>query len=202
MAIHKDLTGADLHEPKGAEAASSGTILRANGSGGTSWVNPLTMPNIQYASTISASRSVNILPVALDTEITAGFDSNVSNSDVSINSSGLITITTPGVYLCTFNMNFGRISAVGTAYLAARLLKNGSQFGFTQGATLADNVNSRPMQANLELTLAASDTLQVQVMRDSAGANEGGLIAIPITKVGWGGIPSFWARLRRVVGAI
>jgi len=38
MALHKDLTGSDLHQPKGADAASSGTTIVSDGAGGTSWV--------------------------------------------------------------------------------------------------------------------------------------------------------------------
>lgn len=34
---HKDLTGADLHEPKGAALAASGTVYVANGAGSGSW---------------------------------------------------------------------------------------------------------------------------------------------------------------------
>ena len=38
---HKDLTGAELHEPKGVAAAGSGTVYEADGSGSGSWVDPL-----------------------------------------------------------------------------------------------------------------------------------------------------------------
>lgn len=42
MAIeHKDITGVDVHEPKGIEAASDGTVYKANGLGSGSWANPL-----------------------------------------------------------------------------------------------------------------------------------------------------------------
>ncbi len=37
MTAHSTLTGADLHEPKGVESASSGTVYVANGSGSGSW---------------------------------------------------------------------------------------------------------------------------------------------------------------------
>lgn len=37
MARHKDLTGTDLHEPKGVAAASSGQVYVANGSGSGAW---------------------------------------------------------------------------------------------------------------------------------------------------------------------
>ncbi len=39
MALHKDLTGAELHEPKGAASAASGTVYVANGSGSGSWTS-------------------------------------------------------------------------------------------------------------------------------------------------------------------
>jgi len=38
MALHRNLTGADLHEPKGADTALAGQIYVANGTGGGSWV--------------------------------------------------------------------------------------------------------------------------------------------------------------------
>lgn len=39
MPLHKDLTGAELHEPKGVESALSGTVYVANGVGSGSWDN-------------------------------------------------------------------------------------------------------------------------------------------------------------------
>lgn len=37
MALHKDLTGADLHEPKGIATATSGQIYVADGAGSGTW---------------------------------------------------------------------------------------------------------------------------------------------------------------------
>lgn len=37
MALHKDLTGTDLHEPKGAAAASANTVYVADGAGSGTW---------------------------------------------------------------------------------------------------------------------------------------------------------------------
>lgn len=39
MAQHKDLTGAELHEPKGVETATSGQVYVANGSGSGAWTD-------------------------------------------------------------------------------------------------------------------------------------------------------------------
>lgn len=37
MALHRNLTGSNLHQPKGADSASANTCVIANGIGGTSW---------------------------------------------------------------------------------------------------------------------------------------------------------------------
>lgn len=37
MALHKDLTGSELHEPKGVASAASGQVYVANGSGSGAW---------------------------------------------------------------------------------------------------------------------------------------------------------------------
>lgn len=39
MTLHKDLAGADLHEPKGIAAATSGQVYIANGSGTGAWTS-------------------------------------------------------------------------------------------------------------------------------------------------------------------
>lgn len=40
MTAHASLTGADLHEPKGAASAASGQVYVANGSGSGVWTTP------------------------------------------------------------------------------------------------------------------------------------------------------------------
>lgn len=201
MVAHSTLTGADLHEVKGAAAASANTVLKADGLGSAQFVLPSTLTNITFSSILSASRSVDVLPAVVDVPIAAPFDSNVSNTDISIDVSGTITINTTGVYHTTFNLNFGRTSAVGTAVVAARLLLNGTQFGFTQAMTMDDAVNSRPSQFNIIRAYTAGDVLQVQIMRDSSGINNGGLIATPITPGSWADGPSYWFRGAKIVGA-
>ena len=54
MPAHRDLTGADLHEPKGVAAASAGTIYAADGGGSGSW-QKVTTSNIDTASVFSVN---------------------------------------------------------------------------------------------------------------------------------------------------
>lgn len=43
MAVHRNLTGADLHEPKGADTALSGQVYVADGAGSGSWLDASTI---------------------------------------------------------------------------------------------------------------------------------------------------------------
>lgn len=199
--LHSALTGTDLHEVKGAAGATAGHVYRADGSGSASFVDPKTLANIGIASSLSNSNSSDINPSVLDTAITAGFSSTVANSDISMDSSGLITILTSGLYNFTFNCNIGRSNNTGTAILATRLLINGSQFGFTQSASLVTSTSSRPVQFNVLRAFSASDTIQVQLMRDSAGVNDGGFISQAITLGTWGDGPSYFVRASKIAGA-
>lgn len=201
MVAHSALTGADLHEVKGAAAASANTILKADGLGSASFVLPTTLTNISFDSVITNSQTADINPAVVDVPVSATFASNQANSDVDMPSSGIITLLTAGVYHTTFNLNFGRTTGAGNAIVAARLLLNGTQFGFTQSMTLSDANFVGPAQFNIIRAYAANDTIQVQIMRDSAGINNGGLRATGITVGAWSDVPSYWVRVAKLTGA-
>ena len=203
MAIqHSNIADVDRHENKGASTATAGHVLKANGDGTTSFVSPLTIGNIQFVSTLSNSNSSTINPSVVDVPIVAGFNSTQSNSDITMDSTGLITVNTTGLYSFAFNLNFGRASNTGTAITVARLLVNDVQFGFTQGIVQDSTANTRPVRIDLFLSLVAGDELKVQIMRDSAGNNDGGLYAQLITVGSWGDVQSYFVRASRVVGAL
>lgn len=201
MVAHSTLTGSDLHEVKGAATASANTILKADGLGSAQFVLPTTLTNLQLTNTITNSQTADIFPAVVDVPVAATFASNQANSDVDIASSGIITLLTAGVYHTTFNLNFGRTTGAGNAIVAARLLLNGVQFGFTQSMTLSDANFIAPAQFNIIRAYAANDTLQIQIMRDSAGINNGGLRATAITPGTWSDVPSYWVRIAKFVGA-
>lgn len=56
MALHKDLTGADLHEPKGIVGSASGSIYVSNGAGTGTWKkigsNEIDTTSIQNPNTV------------------------------------------------------------------------------------------------------------------------------------------------------
>lgn len=199
MALHKDLTGADLHEPKGVATADSGQVYVADGSGSGSWTDLLNSPP-SLSPSLENKSSSSINPTAVDSPVDATFDTTVSNSDVTIANTGIITFTQGGVYFVTFNMNFGRTSGAGTAVVAARLLVNGSPSGFVQGMSLSDSTSARPVQFTIFRNFPAATNLRVQVMRDSSGINNGGLTATPTAAGGWDDIPAYWVRITKLNG--
>ena len=176
-------------------------MLKSDGAGATSFVNPTTLTNVN-STIITNSSATAILPSVVDVPVTATFDSTIADTNLSLNATGVITVLTDGFYEFTFNFNFGRANSTGIAYIVARLLVNGTPTGFVQGASLSTNVNSRPTQANLSLNLSATDTVYVQVMRDSTGTNDGGLYPIAVTNAGWGDVPSYWVRAIKRDGMI
>lgn len=59
MPEHRDITGADLHEPKGVAGASEGEFYRADGEGSGSWTPGTGWTTyLDSAYTVSAKRSV------------------------------------------------------------------------------------------------------------------------------------------------
>lgn len=118
MVAHADLTGANLHEPKGAAGASADTVYVANGSGSGTW-SKIDSGNIDTSSIfttnkfiisavlddVSTASSVYIpIPVActvnsvytcLQTALTTA-DATVTVRNNSDNSMGTITITQSG----------------------------------------------------------------------------------------------------------
>lgn len=111
MALHKDLTGADLHEPKGADTASANTTYLADGAGSGAWgkigVNQLDLASVKnvnkYQSTIVftdvGTADQILVPITVaSTLATVTFILNgaitVANSTVSLTKNSASTIGT------------------------------------------------------------------------------------------------------------
>lgn len=201
MAIeHKNIPDAERHEPKGASTATSGQVLRSLGSGTTGWSNPSSLSNISIASMLEGVSTVSQAPTTTDTPYQVTWGSGGSNADVNIASNGVVTISTAGLYLVTFNMNLGRSGNTGVAKLLARLLINDSPTGFVQSAQIDTSANVNALNAVIFRTFAASNTIKVQILRDSTGDNDGGLIAFDPTLSGWDISPSAAIRVQKVLG--
>lgn len=202
MAIqHAVIPDAKRHENKGASTASAGQVLKANGDGTTSFVNPNTLSNIALGSKLESSSLATQNPSAADTPYQVVWGVASSNSDASIASNGLITITTAGLYLVTIRLSFGKFDDTGVAKLLSRALINGSPEGGVSFVQIDSSKDITPVEIVILRSFSATDTIAVQIMRDSTGVNDGGLYTIDPVVLGWEQAASAAVRIQKVTGA-
>ena len=203
---HKDIPDAQLHQIKGAVSASSGQVPIATGSGTTvfgflDWTQVANKPTSSgYQAKLSAFSSVNQNPSAVDTPLQITFGSAQITADVSVSSAGVITFNTSGNYLIDIFLRFGRSTSTGNAIVLNRILKNGAQILNSNGVILSAATQTIPFSAAIPLTMAAGDTITMQVARDSAGTNDGGLFVVSPTIAGWNIVPSATVVVNKFVG--
>lgn len=205
---HKDIPDAQLHQIKGAASASSGQVPIATGSGTAvfgflDWTQVANKPTSSgYQAKLSAFSSVNQNPSAVDTPIQITFGPAQTTADVSVSSAGVITFNTYGNYLIDIFLRFGRSTSTGNAILLNRILKNGAQILNSNGVILSAATQTIPFSAAIPLTMAAGDTMTMEVARDSAGTNDGGLFVVSPTVAGWNVVPSATVVVSKFVGGV
>lgn len=205
---HKDIPDAQLHQIKGAASASSGQVPIATGSGTAAfgfldWAQVANKPTASgYQSKLSSFSSVNQNPSAVNTPLQITFGSAQDTADVSISAAGVITFNTSGNYLIDIFLRFGRSTSTGNAIILNRILKNGAQILNSNGVILSAATQTIPFSAAIPITMAAGDTMTMEVARDSAGANDGGLFVVSPTVAGWNIVPSATVVVSKFVGGV
>jgi hypothetical protein len=111
---HKNLTGSDLHEPKGISSAGTGTAYFADGAGSGNWVDP---GGSVYGETIVTNNSTT-QNMTIATDTTLNTDSDYVKVDSGVWTAGLndgvtfntsndyLEIATSGVYVLSFWASF------------------------------------------------------------------------------------------------
>lgn len=203
---HKDIPDAQLHQIKGAVSASSGQVPIATGSGTAvfgflDWTQVANKPaSSGYQAKLSAFSSVNQSPSAVDTPLQITFGSAQTTADVSVSAAGVLTFNTSGNYLIDIFLRFGRSTSAGNAILLNRIRKNGAQILNSNGVILSAATQTIPFSAAIPLTMAAGDTITMEVARDSSGTNDGGLFVVSPTIAGWNIVPSATVVVNKFVG--
>ena len=140
-------------------------------------------------------------PSALGTAIQVEFGAAQSKPELSLSADGTIACNIPGTYAFRFKLEFGRSGATGISYLMTRILKNGTQFGVSQSTRLSSSDSIIPTDSRVLIDLIAGDTVSMQFIRDSLGANSGGLFQ-QVSSHGWIAAPSALLVASKVVGVI
>jgi hypothetical protein len=178
---------------------TSGQVLKSTGSG-VLWDSSVYVPSL--ITVLNAESTLTgQAPAAVDTPLQIRFDGPASNAYVTLSTLGVITFLQTGVYSVNIQGLFKRLgSSGGTAKVHFRGLFNGMPVGPTQAVDLDVVGVGIPYERSilLEITTAGS-TLTFEVVRDSAGANAGGLYQELTTLPSWGDVPSAAILINKIV---
>lgn len=194
---HKDIADADRHEVKGASTATIATIPISNGDGTTTFrkvnfadmgTKPVANGYLQVLAGSSTATSQQ--PAGTNTALQVEFGAAQSLTDVSLSAAGVLTINTAGWYLLDVLCRFSRTTSTGTAIMFHRVKRNGAQILNSNSITLTDTAQVIPFSTTLAIQGIPGDTYTFEIMRDSAGINNGGLSQTIPSAGGWNVSPS------------
>lgn len=149
---------------------------------------------------VNSESYVDQNPVGTNAFIQVAFGSAQSNQFASVNGAGLITLLEAGYYDVRLRLSFGRQTNNGNALLIARAVVNGAQSGPSQAIHMSGVQFNIPIEFTFSLDAEADTTISFQIMRDSSGANDGGLYAFTPTNLSWNPSPSADILITRWVG--
>lgn len=124
-----------------------------------------------------------------------------ASDPVMINAAGLVTFNTAGNYAVRIKLQAGRTGASGSSILLSRILVNGAQYGSPAATKLVSADVTIPIESRVVINPAAGQTFAVQIMRDSAGTNSGGVYPQVATVTAWGTAPSALLVISRLEAA-
>lgn len=147
---------------------------------------------VKESEVLRAASTATQAPTAVDTPLQLSFGAaqGSASDPVMINAAGLVTFNIAGNYAVRVKLQCGRTGATGTSILLSRLLLNGTQLGSTAAVKLTQTDATTPTESRVVVNATAGQTLAIQIMRDSAGSNFGGVYPQVATVTAWGTAPS------------
>lgn len=147
---------------------------------------------VKEVEVLRASSTVAQAPTAVDTalQLTFGAAKGTASNPVMINAAGLVTFNATGNYAVRIKLQAGRTGASGTSTLLSRILVNGAPYGSPAATKLVSADVTIPIESRVVINATAGQTMAVQIMRDSAGTNFGGVYPQTATVTAWGVAPS------------
>lgn len=147
---------------------------------------------VKEVEVLRAASLVAQAPTAVDTPLQVAFGAaqGAPSDPVSISAAGLVTFNQAGNYAVRVKLQCGRTGASGASILLSRLVLGGTQLGSVACVKLTQTDATTPTDSRVVMSPTAGQALQVQIMRDSAGSNFGGIYPQAATVAAWGTAPS------------
>lgn len=130
------------------------------------------------------SLAASQVPAGIGTPLQVEFGVAQSTPRLSLSAAGDITCNITGTYSFRFKLQKGRVGASGTSILMSRLLINGVQAGISSAARMTTPEPIYIIDSKVTLQLTAGDVVTLQIIRDGAGSDFGGLYAVTSSH-GW-----------------
>lgn len=149
---------------------------------------------------LSGGSNVDQDPTTLGVPIRISFGDAVSTPFFTMDATGLITCLVTDEYHLRAKFTVGRRGTpAGIAQIYVRLMRNGVQFGTSSHAIVDATDIEVPFDFEGVGVVSAGDVLEFQLVRDTDGANSGGLTAGIPSVAGWNPSPSARFRITRYV---
>lgn len=147
---------------------------------------------VKEVEVLRAPSLVAQAPTAVDTplQVSFGVAQGAPTDPVSISAAGLVTFNVAGNYAVRVKLQAGRTGASGVSILLSRILLAGAQYGSPAATKLVSADVTIPIESRVVINATAGQTFAVQIMRDSAGSNFGGIYPQAATVTSWGTAPS------------
>lgn len=158
---------------------------------------------VKEVEVLRAASLVSQAPTAVDTPLQVAFGAaqGAPADPVMINAAGLVTFNQAGNYAVRVKLQCGRTGASGTSILLSRLVLGGDQLGSAACVKLTQTDATTPTDSRVVMNPTTGQTLQVQIMRDSAGSNFGGIYPQTAAVITWGTAPSALLVITRLEAA-
>lgn len=158
---------------------------------------------VKEVEVLRAASTIAQAPSAVDTPLQVAFGAaqGAPSDPVSISAAGLVTFNQAGNYAVRVKLQCGRTGASGTSILLSRLVLGGAQLGSAACVKLTQTDATTPTDSRVVMNPTTGQTLQVQIMRDGAGSNFGGIYPQAATVTAWGTAPSALLVISRLEAA-
>jgi len=177
------------------QTALNGLDNRVNGL--ESFSTGLATPALKGAST-AASQEPSTTNVPLTVEF--GAAQNSVSDDVMMDVSGVVTFNKQGKYSIKVVLQAARhVTSQPASLIGIRWVMNATQLNSSRLVALSSDDINVPFEETIIVDAAASDTLELQIIRDSAGNDSGGLFSTVLNASGWASSPSATITILKLV---
>ena len=177
---HSALTGATLHEPKGAAAASAGEVYIADGAASGAWATLLEFGHIYTQESDSATLST-IGTTVKDLPFTTNGANSVCVADSANNR---ITLTSAGTYYVTFSGSVSTVAAGDSGTYKWKIALDSTPEHLEAERELSGSGDLGDLTTCGLITATAGQQLTVEIESDEAGDSDDlNLINLELTAI-------------------